>query len=490
MFVRSKSCFVGITTCQLPDLRGGAALVTTAIMSYPWGMTERTFTIQTFGCQMNVNDSLWLARALVARGFTQAGGTDAAIHIINTCSVRDKPEQKVYSALGAIRRLAKTRQAKGLATFAVVAGCVAQQIGKGLFERFEQVRLVVGSDGLVMAPAALERLCAEPGLRLNYTDFSEQFPERDPALGPGTRVDPVGYVNIMQGCNNFCAYCIVPFTRGRQKSRASAAIVDECRALLASGAKELVLLGQNVNAFGQDSQGDGTSFADLLYMIGDLPGLERLRFVTPHPKDFSAQTVEADKDLPVISSRLHLPVQAGSDAVLERMKRRYTRDDFLRLVGALYKARPDIAISTDIIVGFPGETEDDVQATLDMMRAVPFVGSYSFCYSDRPGALAVSFTDKVPQDVALERLERVQSLQDTLTAAWFFQCVGRSTRVLLESPSRKNTLAQAEGISWQGRDQWGNPVNVLLPETVDAHGLCLDVRIDSARKHSLVGVGV
>jgi tRNA-2-methylthio-N6-dimethylallyladenosine synthase len=234
-------------------------------------MSERTFCIQTFGCQMNVNDSGWLARALTRRGFTEAAPETARVHVLNTCSVRDKPEQKVYSALGRVRQLTMGRPDRSDA-FAVVAGCVARQIGAGFFRRFPQVRLVVGGDGLRMAPGAIERLCDEPDLKLDLTDFSTAYPERDPELTgaahTGTAaVEPVAYATIMQGCDNFCAYCIVPYTRGRQKSRSASAVLDECRALLARGAREIVLLGQNVNAYGEDAYGDGTSFSRLLRLV-------------------------------------------------------------------------------------------------------------------------------------------------------------------------------------------------------------------------------
>ena len=311
-------------------------------------MTEKSFHIITFGCQMNVHDSLWLARALTARGFTEAPLEEAGVVVVNTCSVREKPEQKVMSALGRIRQV--TGGNSGV--LVAVAGCVAQQLGTAFFERESQVRLVAGSDGISGAPAAIERLLAEPDLRLSLLDFTSHYVEREPgADGPS---GPVAYVNIMQGCDNFCAYCIVPFTRGRQKSRATPAILDECRTRLDQGAREITLLGQNVNAFGHDKSGDGVSFAQLLAQVAALPGLERLRFVTPHPKDMGLEDVAAFAELAPLCPRLHLPLQAGSDAVLTRMRRRYDRRGFLELVDSLRNARPDLALSTDLIVGFPG----------------------------------------------------------------------------------------------------------------------------------------
>ncbi len=449
-------------------------------------MAQGTFHIITFGCQMNVNDSFWLSRSLQRRGFVESPLEQAEIVILNTCSVRDKPEQKVYAALGRIKY--ETRRVPN--SFAVVAGCVAQQIGAGFFERFPQVRLVVGGDGLAMAPDAIERLHADPALRLNLTDFSEVYPERDPALpahGEGD-IPPVAYVNIMQGCDNFCTYCIVPFTRGRQKSRSPEAILDECRALIDNGAKEITLLGQNVNSYGLDKHASGdTSFAQLLRRVAELPGLARLRFVTPHPKDLSPDVIAMFAELPNLCPRLHLPLQAGSDRVLARMNRKYDMARYMSLVEALRTARPDIALSTDLIVGFPGETEEQFQETLAAVRAVDFMSSFSFCYSDRPGTAASRHEEKVELAEKLHRLERLQALQEGLSSKWLKARVGCETDVLLEGVSRKQDGEDAGSESWQGRDPWGDAVNVSLPSGVGAPGLILPVRIVADKKHSLVG---
>ncbi len=449
-------------------------------------MAQGTFHIITFGCQMNVNDSFWLSRSLQRRGFVESPLEEAEIVILNTCSVRDKPEQKVYAALGRIKY--ETRRVPN--SFAVVAGCVAQQIGAGFFERFPQVRLVVGGDGLAMAPDAIARLHADPALRLNLTDFSEVYPERDPALpahGEGD-IPPVAYVNIMQGCDNFCTYCIVPFTRGRQKSRSPEAILDECRALIDNGAKEITLLGQNVNSYGLDRHASGdTSFAQLLRRVAELPGLARLRFVTPHPKDLSPDVIAMFAELPNLCPRLHLPLQAGSDRVLARMNRKYDMARYMSLVESLRAARPDIALSTDLIVGFPGETEEQFQETLEAVRAVDFMSSFSFCYSDRPGTAASRHEEKVEPAEKLHRLERLQALQEGLSSKWLKARVGCETDVLLEGISRKQDGEDAGSESWQGRDPWGDAVNVSLPSGVGAPGLILPVRIVADKKHSLVG---
>ena len=441
-------------------------------------MHDRTFHILTFGCQMNVNDSDWLARALMERGFTEAPLGQARVTIVNTCSVRDKPEQKVYSTLGSIRKA--TRHIPD--AFVAVAGCVAQQVGRKFFSRFPHVRLVFGTDGAASAPQAIERLCSEPGLKLSLLDFSEEYPERDPALDSGP-VAPSGFVNIMQGCDNFCAYCIVPYTRGRQKSRATEAILTECQGLIARGARELNLLGQNVNSFGQDKHGDGTTFAQLLHKVAALPGVERLRITVPHPKDIAPEVVEAFGTLPNLCPRLHLPLQAGSDRILKLMGRKYDMERFRDIVTRLRSARPDIALSTDLIVGFPGETEEDFEATLRAVQEFGFIGSYSFAYSDRPGTRAEMLPHKVDASVKGERLIRLQALQNEVTEHWLRGMIGAETNILLEGKSPK---AGAEGEQWQGRDPYGNPVHINLPAGSPWLGRLLPVSIVEAKKHSLV----
>lgn len=445
-------------------------------------MREKTYHIITFGCQMNVHDSRWLGRALGARGFSEAPLERAQVVVVNTCSVREKPEQKVMSALGRIRQVT----GGDAAVLVCVAGCVAQQLGEALFEKESQVRLVAGSDGIAAAPQAIERLLEEPGLRISLLDFTSSYVEREAAPAPEGGGDPVAYVNIMQGCDNFCAYCIVPFTRGRQKSRAAGAVLEECRNALAGGAREITLLGQNVNAFGRDRSGDGTSFAALLRQVAALPGLERLRYVTPHPKDMGPEDVAAFAELPQLCPRLHLPMQAGSDAVLARMRRRYDSAAFLDLVERLRQARPDLALSTDLIVGFPGESEQDFQETLRMVRACGFMSSFSFCYSDRPGARASLFLDKIPADVAQDRLLRLQALQDELSARWLDARVDTETTLLIENRSPRE--GQGQEPSWQGRDPYGAPVHVELPPGANHTGRQVRVRITQAKKHSLTAL--
>jgi tRNA-2-methylthio-N6-dimethylallyladenosine synthase len=438
-----------------------------------------TFHVITFGCQMNVNDSDWLVRTLIRRGFVQSTLEEAGLVILNTCSVREKPEQKVYSALG---RIARATRHTGV--LVALAGCVAQQVGARIFDSFPQVRLVLGSDGLIFAPDAIERLRAEPELRLCFTDFSDSFAERTLELIPGNR-PATAFVSIMQGCDNSCAYCIVPATRGRPKSRSAEAVIAECRAWLEAGAREITLLGQNVNAFGRDGGDAGTGFAELLRRVAGLPGLARLRFVTSHPKDVSPGLIRAFEDLEQLCPRLHLPLQAGSDRVLARMNRKYDRAQYLALIRKLRAVRPDMAFSTDIIVGFPGEREEDFQDTLDLVEEARFMSAFSFCYSDRPGTAAERMPDKLDARAKLERLARLQALQERLSIAWLQGRVGDESVVLLEGASRR---AASRGEAWQGRDPYGAPVNTILPAGSGSPGALMPVRITEAKKHSLLAV--
>ena len=443
-------------------------------------MRERSYHIITFGCQMNVHDSQWLGRVLQRRGFAEGSLEEAQVVVVNTCSVREKPEQKVMSALGRIR------QATGGNPDVLVAvtGCVAQQLGEELF-RQPQVRLVAGSDGIASAPTAIERLLEEPDRKLSLLDFTSSYEEREEGVRAPS--GPVAYVNIMQGCDNFCAYCIVPYTRGRQKSRLTAAVLDDCRKALEDGAREICLLGQNVNAFGRDRHGDGVSFADLLRQVAALPGLLRLRYVTPHPKDMGPEDVALFGELPNLCPRLHLPLQAGSDAVLARMGRKYDAARYIELTDALRAARPDIALSTDLIVGFPGESEEDFQQTLALMRRCGFMSSFSFCYSDRPGTRASRFLDKIAPDVQQDRLLRLQALQEELGQAWLDARIGQETDLLIEGESRRD--GGNDGLrSWQGRDPYGALVHVGLPSADgDMTGRMVRVRLTEAKKHSLLG---
>lgn len=430
---------------------------------------KATFHLLTFGCQMNVNDSQWLTARLRDIGFCEAPLCEATFVLLNTCSVREKPEQKVASA---IRRALEA--SKGQCRIAVL-GCVAQQLGKGLFEISPNIDLVAGSDAISAIPASLAQLLAEPEQKLALLDFSKEYQERP--LASQTYKNRSAFVTIMQGCDNFCAYCIVPFTRGRQKSRPAAAIIAECRNLLANGVIEITLLGQNVNAWGDEN---GASFASLVREICSLDGLLRLRFITSHPKDFAEDCISLF-ELPQVCPSLHLPLQAGSDRVLDAMRRRYNSADYLDLVNRLRAIRPDLALATDLITGFPSESEADFQETLTMMEACAFATSYSFCYSDRPFTRAALMPDKIPPEEKLARLARLQQLQDKLTNLWLTQRIGQKAQILLEGPSPRGPVN-----SWEGRDIYGAKVHIQMPDG-DHHGRLINALITEAKKHCLLG---
>ncbi|MBQ7585034.1 MAG: tRNA (N6-isopentenyl adenosine(37)-C2)-methylthiotransferase MiaB [Desulfovibrionaceae bacterium] len=436
------------------------------------------YHLLTFGCQMNINDSFWLSRSLKAHGFTEVTLEEAEIVLINTCAVREKPEQKVLSTLQRIKALTKDHPK----ILVGVLGCVAQQLGSKLMQASSQVRLVAGPDALAQIPKILERLLVEPNLTLSLLDFTTHYQERERDLT--TPMGPSAYVNIMQGCDNFCTYCIVPYTRGRQKSRTKEAILKECQEKIALGAKEITLLGQNVNAFGQDKAGDGTRFFELIASLNELKGLERLRYTSPHPKDMTNEDILAFKTCAKLCPSLHLPLQSGSSKVLKRMARGYDREYYLHLVARLKEACPSIALTTDIIVGFPGETREDLEDTLSLMESLAYMSSFSFCYSDRQGCPAVKFLDKIPKEEQHLRLNLVQNLQEELTAKWLAQRKDQITTILLDSKSPRSTPL---GTSWQGRDPYGTLVHLTFQDDSDHTGEMVKVKISQVRKHCLIG---
>lgn len=451
----------------------------------------------TFGCQMNVNDSDWLARSLSAMGFEESPFEDARIIILNTCSVRDKPENKVYTELGRIRLLAREHPERGI--FACVGGCVAQQVGTRLFHRSKELRLVFGTDGIAQAPEAIRLISGQPDKKITLLDFQSGYEEREPLIELGKPVSSA-YVNIMQGCDNFCSYCIVPYVRGRQKSRKTAAVLEECTRAIEYGASEITLLGQNVNSFGQDKEGDGTSFTELLHKVAALPGLRRLRFITPHPKDLAPELIRAFGEIDILAPRLHLPLQSGSDRILKRMGRKYDLARYMDIVDKLREVRPDIQLSTDIIVGFPGESAADFEATLLAAQRADFAASFSFVYSDRPGTKAEKLKNKVERPLALERLSVLQDWQNSNTSIILNKMIGKSAEVLIEGQSLKpempghesagNEHAEANRahISMHGRDAYGFSVNIAVdPASGVKPGDMASVRITGAARHTLKG---
>jgi tRNA-2-methylthio-N6-dimethylallyladenosine synthase len=442
------------------------------------------FSIRTHGCQMNVHDSEKVANLLHHAGYTGAQHEDEAdLLVINTCSIREKAEHRLYSELGLLRAWKAQRPGRLVG----VAGCVAQQEGDALLSRFPQVDFVFGTHNLRFVPQMLS--AARRGLRSARTGESasqERFdlPERHPDFcgsSPGR-----AFVTVMEGCDLFCAFCVVPYTRGREISRRAAAIEAESRSLVDRGVRELTLLGQTVNAYGRHAarrgDDDGTlPFAELLRRLDAIPGLERLRYISPHPSFFDDALIAAHGELARLQPHLHLPVQSGSDAVLARMRRRYRADEYRRLAERLRAARPDLVLTTDLIVGFPGETDADFAATLALVRDVGFVDSFAFAYSPRPRTRAAELPDAVPDAVAGARLQELLAVQREQTLRYHRSRVGAECRVLVEGESRR-------GGQTSGRDAYHRVVNLAVAaERAPAAGALLPVRIVEATPHSLIG---
>jgi len=444
------------------------------------------FYIRTFGCQMNVADSFWISSALVSKGFEMTKQEeDADIILVNTCSVRKKPEEKVYSFLGRIYPYFK----KNPELIVGVGGCVAQQLGEKIWKKFPFVRLIFGTDGVPYVPQSITRLISTPSLKISLLDFKDFYPERDIITNEKLLSNhPIAYVNIMQGCDNFCAYCIVPYTRGRQKSRQSKKVLEECRRLVDAGVKEIMLLGQNVNSYGKDKYGDGVSFEDLLIKVSKIPGLKRIRFTTSHPKDISDKLISLFGELDNLCPAIHLPLQAGSNRILKLMGRKYLKEDYLKIIDKLKKVREDIVITTDLIVGFPTEKEEDFKETLEVMKRVEFDSSFSFKYSDRPGTRAEKMEPKVPEEVKSQRLKELQNIQDKLSLKSMNKLRNQTVEVLVEGMSSKQR--NETSISLKGREPGGRIVNFLVNKDIVPTirvGSIVNVKITEVKKHSLFG---
>ena len=437
------------------------------------------FHIVNFGCQMNTHDSDWLKKTLRLEGFPEAQTPEEAdIVLINTCSVREKPEQKVYELISWLDSI-------NPGILIGVGGCLAVQVGSGLFERSSSVRLLFNSDTLSVVPEELKHLMTDQEKRLNLISFPVFYTERKTVLP--TKAEASAFVNIMQGCDNSCAYCIVPYVRGRQRSRHMEEILTECATLVEHGVKEITLLGQNVNSWAQDlwpKAGRKSFFTELLKALSKLDKLRRIRFTTSHPKDLSDDIISAFTELPKLCPHLHLPLQSGSDKILNAMGRKYDMPRYRALAAALRRARPDISITTDLIVGFPGETDQDFRDTLTAIKDLAFDASFSFKYNDRPGVPSASLPGKIAEKVKAERLAKLQELQTGFTSTALQRMVGLKTEVLLEKESRKQDAARN---SWQGRDPHNYVVNVCLPQPHNLIGVTLPVHITEAKRHSLIG---
>ncbi len=450
-------------------------------------MDGKSFYIYTFGCQMNAYDAERIARFLRGRGWSAAPSAEAAdLVVVNTCSVRAKAEQKAWSLLGRLEPLKRGRPERLLA----VGGCVAEQEGGRILERAPHVDLVFGPRAVERLPELVEKRLRERKPLVAVGTDEESPPEAEALPGEG----PAGvsrYVTIMQGCDNFCAYCVVPHVRGRERSRPPDRILAEIQAYVAEGAREVVLLGQNVNSYGA-KEGWGP-FPRLLAAVNEIEGLRRIRFTTSHPKDLTDELATAFGRLEKLCPHIHLPVQSGSDRVLAAMNRRYSRRHYLDKVARLRDSLPGIAVTTDLIVGFPGETEEDFEATLRLLAEVRFDGVFAFMYSDRPNVAAAGLAPKVPPPEKRRRLQVLLRMQEEITAAIHRALVGTRQEVLVEGPGRPlRSLEGKEGVSrWTGR----TPGNKIVHfETggprgkIPRPGDVVVVRITQAHAHSLSGL--
>jgi tRNA-2-methylthio-N6-dimethylallyladenosine synthase len=396
----------------------------------PGAVTPKRYFIHTFGCQMNVNDSLRMSEALAKASYVPTPTAENAdLIILNTCSIREKAEDKMLSALGRYRSVKNTR-----GTLLGVGGCVAQQEKGRLLDKVSYLDFVFGPDNISKLPEILGRV-EEDRARVVETAFMDSEEYVFPRADPGTSKGKVSeFVTAMKGCDNVCAFCIVPHTRGREVSRAFPEVLEEVNGLAQVGVREVTLIGQNVNSYR-----GGTSFAQLLLRTAQVPGIERVRFTTSHPHDLSDELVAAFAKEPKIAPHFHLPVQSGSDRILKNMRRDYTVEQYLERLRALRQARPDIAVTTDIIVGFPGETEEDFQATLQLTERVRYENQFSFVYSARPkttAALKESEWGPVPHEVKVQRLERLQKLQRNISGEIMATQLDQDVEVLVEGPSK------------------------------------------------------
>ncbi|WP_223479153.1 tRNA (N6-isopentenyl adenosine(37)-C2)-methylthiotransferase MiaB [Oricola indica] len=446
----------------------------------PASANARKVFVKTYGCQMNVYDSQRMADALGADGYVEtASPDDADMVLLNTCHIREKAAEKVYSELGRLRKLRDMRRADGREMLIGVAGCVAQAEGEEIIRRAPVVDFVIGPQTYHRLPQVVSR--ARGGDKVVETDYAiedkfEKLPERDEKQVRARGV--TAFLTVQEGCDKFCTFCVVPYTRGAEVSRPVSQIVAEARRLAEAGVREVTLLGQNVNAWhGEGPDGGEWGLGRLLRELAEIDGLDRLRYTTSHPRDMDDDLIEAHRDLGALMPYLHLPVQSGSDRILKAMNRKHTADDYRRLVDRIRAARPDIALSGDFIVGFPGETDADFEDTMRLIRDVGYAQTFSFKYSPRPGTPGADMGDQVAEDVKSARLLSLQALLDQQQAAFMNGLCGRTLPVLLEKPGR-------EPGQLVGRSPWLQPV--VCDENVGKIGDIVDVRISKVSANSLI----
>ena len=443
--------------------------------------TPRKLHIKSYGCQMNVYDAQRMVDTLAPEGFIEtANAEDADLVILNTCHIREKASEKVYSELGRLRVAKDDAARNGREMRIAVAGCVAQAEGSEIIQRAPVVDIVVGPQSYHHLPQLLAK--AKAGGRAIETEFPVEdkfaaLPDPKPAMIRARGIS--SFVTVQEGCDKFCTFCVVPYTRGMEVSRPVARIVDDVKRLADNGVREITLIGQNVNAFhGEGESGKPWTLGQVLHRLADIPGIVRLRYSTSHPRDVDDALIEAHRDIPAVMPFVHLPVQSGSDRILEAMNRKHTATDYARTVDRFRKVREDIAFSSDFIVGFPGETEEDFSATLALVRQISYAGAYSFKYSPRPGTPAADMQETVTTTVMDERLARLQELIDSQQAAFNKAAIGKTVDVLFERAARNPGQVV-------GRTAYLQPAHVMA--SPDIIGQVLPVAIDSLERYSLIG---
>jgi tRNA-2-methylthio-N6-dimethylallyladenosine synthase len=427
-------------------------------------MTPKTFRIKSFGCQMNVYDGERIGELLADHGLAAAGADeDADLVVLNTCHIREKAAEKAYSDVGRLRR------EDGSKPLVALAGCVAQAEGAMAKSRSPMIDLVVGPQAYHRLPEMLDQVSR--GARAVDTDMPAI--SKFDALPPRRRASPSAFLTVQEGCDKFCTYCVVPYTRGAEISRPRADILVEAQSLVSAGAREIVLLGQNVNAW----EHEGNGLADLIRDVARIDGLERIRYTTSHPADMGDALIAAHGEVEKLMPYLHLPVQSGSDRVLKAMNRSHTTESYLRTIEKVRAARPDVAISGDFIVGFPGETDEEFEATLKIVGDVRYASAYSFKYSPRPGTPAAAMEDQIPPEVMDERLQLLHARIAEHQVAFNRSTAGLDTKVLIERPGRRPG-------QMIGRSPWLQSVHVA---TDAAPGAMLDVTLTAAGPNSMTG---
>ncbi len=449
-------------------------------------MTEpRKLYVKSYGCQMNVYDSNRMADLLAPEGYVETGSAeDADLVILNTCHIREKAAEKVYSELGRLRVMKQEARQRGRDIQVAVAGCVAQAEGQEIIRRAPVVDLVVGPQNYHRLPDLLARAQREgrqeKGIVETEFPAEDKFSHLPPPSREATRARGVtAFVTVQEGCDKFCTFCVVPYTRGAEVSRPVETILAEVANLARDGVREVTLIGQNVNAYhGEDRDGRAVSLGTLLRRVADIPGIARLRYTTSHPRDVDDDLIAAHRDLPQLAPQLHLPVQSGSDRILDMMNRKHTRADYLRTIERLRAARPDLAFTSDFIVGFPGETEEDFADTLSLVDEVGYSDSYSFKYSQRPGTPGATMTGQVAEEEKSERLQRLQAAIKRHQIAFNARCRGLTFDVLMEKAGR-------DPGQLTGRSPYLQPVQVMAPSHMI--GEMVPVTITGTIANSLFG---